>query len=121
MSLRNFMTGTQAGLRVTEQGEMVHGKFGTPDIAQVTMESFTTAVLEVRRPLPQCSLLTLTSLSPVSCLWCLLCCLGIPEIHPKTHLGSSPELQPVAETGTTLTISATHPRHGRRRTCTITS
>lgn len=38
----------QAGLRVTEQGEMVHSKFGTPDIAQVTMESFTTAVLEVR-------------------------------------------------------------------------
>ena len=38
--------GAQGGLRVTEQGEMVHSKFGTPDIAQVTMESFTTAVLE---------------------------------------------------------------------------
>jgi phosphoenolpyruvate carboxylase len=38
----------QEGLRVTEQGEMVHYKFGSPDIAQVTMESFTTAVLEAR-------------------------------------------------------------------------
>jgi phosphoenolpyruvate carboxylase len=36
----------QNGLRVTEQGEMVHSKFGSPDIAQVTLESFTTAVLE---------------------------------------------------------------------------
>ena len=46
--LRVPSCGVQAGLRVTEQGEMVHSKFGTPDIAQVTMESFTTAVLEVR-------------------------------------------------------------------------
>jgi Phosphoenolpyruvate carboxylase len=38
--------GAQGGLRVTEQGEMVHSKFGSPDIAKVTMESFTTAVLE---------------------------------------------------------------------------
>jgi Phosphoenolpyruvate carboxylase len=38
----------QRGLRVTEQGEMVHSKFGTSEIAQVTMENFTTAVLEAR-------------------------------------------------------------------------
>lgn len=44
----------QGGLRVTEQGEMVHSKFGTPQIARVTMESFTTAVLEanLRPPKP---------------------------------------------------------------------
>lgn len=41
-------SGVQGGLRVTEQGEMVHSKFGSPDIAQVTMESFTTAVIEAR-------------------------------------------------------------------------
>lgn len=42
------LSGLQGGLRVTEQGEMVHSKFGSPDIAQVTMESFTTAVVEAR-------------------------------------------------------------------------
>ena len=47
----------QGGLRVTEQGEMVHSKFGSPDIAQVTLESFTTAVLEANLcppPPPRC-------------------------------------------------------------------
>lgn len=53
----------QAGLRVTEQGEMVHSKFGTPDIAQVTMESFTTAVLEVQTSHPKLHVPPVTILS----------------------------------------------------------
>lgn len=70
--LREARVCVQGGLRVTEQGEMVHSKFGSPDIAQVTMESFTTAVVEARLlppspPRRECWRDIMEELSSISC------------------------------------------------------